>query len=995
MKKLNYIGLLAATLALASMSVSAGSSGEQEGVIYPPYLNTFDDSSALDGFANINNNPTESQQWQVFNGYARMMNSEYRDMDSWLITPGIMLQNDKFYEVSMDARVEHSLYPERIEVFAGDSQTIEGMTMCVIEKTDLKTTSFVKLKGYLNVETSGVYYVGLHGCSDPDTYFLVVDNLSIKEGSPTVTPDQVTGLTVTPDPLGGLSADISFTTPTVDIEGNKLSPVTKVEVLRNGSVVKTFENPGEDVDLHHKDIVEKTGTYTYTVVCYNEAGRGKEAVAEVFIGIAIPGAPLNAKVEETSNAGEVKITWTAPSTDDKGRPINPDLITYTIVDSFTQMPIDEGVAATEYVYQAMPAGVQDFVQYGIFASTSAGINPKAAMTDMIPVGKAYSLPVGESFGNGKVQNDYVWGNAADSGSTASIELLTDKNGVSSQDGDNGYVGCFSDNEGESGSLYTGKINVGNAENPVVAFYYYKLQDGENTVTVLIDSGNGPVEAGTFVCGPAKEGWTRAIVPLSDYRNKDIRITFRFTTVSHTFTVIDNIAVFDQQECDLAALSIKAPMDVKAGDKAKLEAQIANVGSKDVDSYVVNLFCNGELVQSCPGTQLQSGKSKIMTFEEKPGLDSAAERVYFAEVTCEGDKNPANNATKESTMFVLLPSYPAPAGLKANLQGDKVDLSWTSPDLENMPSEPMTDDVEQYESFALNNAGDWRFIDGDLGDTYGFVNVSFPNEEAPMAWMVFDSTDIDDKAAFGPHSGVKFFASMASKSLLNDDWLISPELDGHAQTISFYARAVDFYEETFEFLYSTEGTAADDFIKIGEVTSVPNAEWTNYKYVVPAGAKYFAIRCISADALGLLVDDITFAAANAPKMVLEFRGYNVYRDGVKLNSAIVKDQSYTDNSFDQGVHKYFVTAVYDKGESAASNVATGAAGVDSASVDTIGIQAGNGCIVVTGAFGCGIEVYTIDGIRIFSGIGTDCTNINVAGGAYIVKAGDRVAKVIVR
>lgn len=996
MNKLNYIGLFAATLALASLSLSAGSSGsEREGVIYPPYLNTFDDSSALDGFANINCNPTESQRWDVFNGYARMMNSEYRKMDSWLITPGIMLQNDKLYEVSLDARVEHRLYPERIEVYAGSSQTPEGMTMCVIEKTDLKTNSYVKLRGYLKVETNGVYYVGLHGCSDPDSYFLVVDNLSITEGAASVTPDQVTGLKVTPDPLGNLSADISFTTPTVDIDGNKLSPVTKVEVLRGGTVIKTFENPGEGVALSYKDNVEKAGTYTYTVVCYNEAGRGKEAVEEVFIGISLPGAPQNAKVEETSNEGEVKISWTAPTTDNEGRPINPDLITYTIVDSFTQMPIDEYLTETEYVFTPVAPGSQDFVQYGIFASTSAGMNAKAAMTDMLPVGKAYTLPVEESFGNGMVQHDYVWGNAADPGSSSWIELITDKNGVSSQDGDNGYVGCFSQNESESASLYTGKINVGNAENPIISFYYYKFQECENTVTVLVDSGNGPVEAGAFVCGPESEGWTRAVVPLSDYRNKDIRITFRFTSISHNFTVIDNIAILDQQQCDLAAVSLAVPMNVNAGDKAMLKANIANVGSKDVESYVVNLYCNGKIVQTCPGTMLQSGKNKIISFEENPGLDSKSERVYKAEVTCDGDTNRENNLTKESSMFVILPSYPAPTDLKANLRDNSVELTWTSPDMENMPSEPMTDDVEQYESFAVNSAGDWKFIDGDLGETYGFTNVSFPNEESAMAWMVFDSTDIYDKEAFGPHSGVKFFASMASRSLLNDDWLISPELDGHAQTVSFYARAVDFYEESFEFLYSTGGTAANDFIKVGAIASVPSAEWKKYSFVVPAGAKYFAIRCVSADALGLLVDDITFAAANAPKMVLEFKGYNVYRDGVKLNDALVKEQSYTENFFDSDVHKYFVTAVYDKGESAASNVATGAAGVESAVIDAIGIMTGNGTIVVTGALGCGIEVYTIDGIRMFSGIGTDSTSINVDRGAYIVKAGTKVAKVIVR
>jgi len=997
MKNINYIGLLIITIFLASISLSANSGGGQakaeDNVIYPPYTNTFDDNSALDGYVNINNN-NEGARWTVLNEHVQMLGSEYDEMDSWLITPGIMLEDDQLYEVSLDARVAHSLYPERIEVYAGNSASPESMSICIIDKTDVTSTTYTQLRGYLKVGASGVYYIGLHGCSDIDSYFLCVDNLSIKAGTPTVAPDQVVDLKVTPHPLGELSADISFTTPNVDIDGNKLSAITKVEVMRGGNIIKTFDNPGEGVTLTHKDVVEKSGTYAYTVVCYNEAGRGKETVAEAFIGISIPATPKNAKVEETSNLGEVKITWTAPTTDYEGRPINPDLISYTIVDGFTRMTVDEGVKGTEYIFNAISPDNQDFVQYGIFASTSAGTSEIAAMTSMLPVGKAYSLPVEESFANGDIQNDFVWGNAADDGSEAWLDLLTNKNGVKAQDGDNGYVGCFSYNNYESANLYSGKINVSDAKNPILSFYYYKFKDCENKVTVLIDAGNGPIEADSYVCGPEQAGWTRAIVPLSEYRNKEIRINFHFTNISHSFTVIDNIAIFDQREYDIAAVSINVPMNVKVCESAILMVNVVNNGTKDVDDYLVKLYCNGEVVQTYPGMLLESGKNEIIAFEEKPSLDSKAERIYYAEVTCQGDEVPENNLTPESKMFVILPSYPVPSGLKANVQNNDIALVWDGPNLESMPAEPITDNVEQYESFAVNSAGDWAFIDKDLGGTYGFSNMTFPNEESPMAWMVFDNTDIDD-TAFDSHSGSKFFASMASTTPPNDDWLISPELDGHAQTVSFYAKAVDYYEESFEFLYSTTGTSTDDFNLVAEVTSIPDDEWVKYSYLLPEGAKHFAIRCTSNDALGLFVDDLTFAAADGKRMELKFKGYNVYRDGVKLTSTPIMEKSYTDEGAAFADYKYFVTAMYDKGESAASNIATSSLGVDSGSIGTIGIKGGNGCIIVTDASGSRIEVCTIDGISIFSGTGSDYTRINVAGGIYIVKAGNRVVKVAVK
>ncbi|MDY0344101.1 MAG: C10 family peptidase [Lentimicrobium sp.] len=48
------------------------------------------------------------------------------------------------------------------------------------------------------------------------------------------------------------------------------------------------------------------------------------------------------------------------------------------------------------------------------------------------------------------------------------------------------------------------------------------------------------------------------------------------------------------------------------------------------------------------------------------------------------------------------------------------------------------------------------------------------------------------------------------------------------------------------------------------------------------------------------------------------GYNVYRDGSKINSAVVSGLTYTDMDLTEGTYAYYVTAVYDEGESGPSN-----------------------------------------------------------------------------
>ena len=51
---------------------------------------------------------------------------------------------------------------------------------------------------------------------------------------------------------------------------------------------------------------------------------------------------------------------------------------------------------------------------------------------------------------------------------------------------------------------------------------------------------------------------------------------------------------------------------------------------------------------------------------------------------------------------------------------------------------------------------------------------------------------------------------------------------------------------------------------------------------------------------------------------ELLGYNVYRDGVMINTDLVEELEYLDEDLEDGTYTYHVTAVYDEGESEASN-----------------------------------------------------------------------------
>lgn len=269
----------------------------------------------------------------------------------------------------------------------------------------------------------------------------------------------------------------------------------------------------------------------------------------------------------------------------------------------------------------------------------------------------------------------------------------------------------------------------------------------------------------------------------------------------------------------------------------------------------------------------------------------------------------------------------------------------------------------------------------------------------MAYMVFDATNESLNQTFAAHTGDKYMASFAAENAPNDDWMISPELSGDAQTVSFFARTyTDQYgSESFEFYYSTTGKEIADFVKVEGVDAVPT-DWTEYTYNIPAGAKYFAIRCTSNDRFIFQVDDVTYIPAGASAGDLSLVGYNIYRDGVKINEAPVEETTYTDAAVTDGEHSYVVTVVYDKGESKASNVVVinfTATGINDIAAKASNISIDNNAITIANAEGLNVSVYTADGKAVYNAAGSSLTTIPVKRGMYIVKVGKETLKAVVK
>jgi hypothetical protein len=133
--------------------------------------------------------------------------------------------------------------------------------------------------------------------------------------------------------------------------------------------------------------------------------------------------------------------------------------------------------------------------------------------------------------------------------------------------------------------------------------------------------------------------------------------------------------------------------------------------------------------------------------------------------------------------------------------------------------------------------------------------------------------------------------------------------------------------------------------------------------------------------------------------LSIAGYHVWRDGERITTEPIATTSYDDTKGESDAlsHAYKVSVVYNVGESCPSNEVTcDFSGVENVSDnEAITISTRKGSVVVSGADGQNITIYLTDGRIATSVIGNDVTTIDLASGIYVVKVGNKVAKVVIR
>ncbi|WP_295730529.1 choice-of-anchor J domain-containing protein [uncultured Muribaculum sp.] len=964
-----------------------------------PWSENFSSAESI-GFFTIIDANGDGKTWEYYSGTARVKYGSLA-MDDWLISPPLPLEAGKVYRATFKARSSNARYPEKIEARWGNGATVADMTGKLVDPVTL-SGEYETFGDFIAPTESGIYHVGLHGISDANMFNLEVCEITVESGINAGAPARPEEMTATADPDGEYIATLSVKAPSADMAGNSIDRLDKIEISRGDILVKTFDNPVPGAVLTFDDTLETGGDHTYRAVAFKDGNAGAESTLTVFVGTPLAAAPAGVTISEVSD-GEVKVAWDETALSADGKPINPAKVRYNIYDIDSYGPaVAENVSGTSHTFRGVEAGVQKFVQYSVAALTDRGESEKT-QTLRIPVGTPYT-GFHESYAGGKASTIY----SAERINYGNWTPQSDNSDVTSQDGDGGFMAMNGYFAGYCGALSTGKISLAGMSAPCLRFYSY-TPDNEgldlNTLAISVSADGGEwteVFSKTVTEMGATQGWHEVIVTLNQYAGKTVALRFTATTHDrpYTSTYIDNINVEEMAAVDLEVKSISAPAYVRGAEEFNIDVTVANNGASVASEYEIELYTGESLYDVYyDAPAIEPSASTTVSF--KAVLSAVTDApVEFKAVVRHADDNINENDEATATVRRMPSSLAAPESLTATRADGGIALAWTAPVIPTEPAKALTDDFESNESWSHYPYG-WAMRDIDGAPVCGFGEVEIPGitpGKTLASFFTFSATGIfEGNKPLAPYSGKQYLAAFARyDNGTTDDWAISPELSGQAQTVSFYARSYSSsYPERIQVLYSTGSLEPSDF-KATElnVETVP-ATWTRYESALPEGARYFAIRSYATNSFMLMIDDVTYTPMSSYGLTVT--GYNVYRDGRLVNDTPLTAPAFTDPVDTPDGHSWMVTAIYGDRESNGSNKATvGTSSIGSPVADNIKVWSENGRIIVSGCASCQVAAFASDGRMIHDAMAReDMVEIPAAPGVYIVRASGSVHKILVK
>lgn len=965
----------------------------------------------------------DNRKWQygTVNGYAACMVPNATDVDAnddWLITVPIHLPAGS-YVLSFEIGIMGSDSPSvSLDASIGKTPTVEGLTTQVVAPLTHTVKDMTPYEYGVTIDEEGYYYVGFH-CTTTKAQkgTLKLANVGMRAGTvaPPADPPAAGQLSWTLAPRGELKATVTYVAPTKTVSGADLTEISKVLITSRWDVDKfeyTDVQPGQTITREVEMYAGINNRFTAVAYVGDTPGE-KVEYKNIWCGPDAPKAPENVKLTPSADYTKASLTWNAVTEGEhEGGYVDPAEVTYYIFDAFGSYydpAIAEVKGSTSYTFDYSDLEAQDFVAYQVTAGYGEYYSLDTS-SNIVVVGKPDQAPFTESFTDGSY--DKVWvldpqtsysGQDYGTVDDSYFESLLDPDDpespkpLKSQDGDNGFFFWMPIETDVMWGLQSVRVDLTKTKNPVLDVWY---QGKGSTLDIMAAHGEAefaPLRTIALKDAPTDD-WTLCRVPLDEFKTDGtVRVALRLTATDNTDTEmwsvpLDHISIHDLVEKDLALRGLNVAESVKAGEKLPVTARVENVGTAHAAEATLEWSINGEKIAENSLSAISANEIRMVSAELPIALNATDIIEVVARIVAEGDAVEHNNSHTAS-VSVKFNEFPTVTDLAANINKETVTLTWSAPALDNLPGpKTVTEDFESqdYTPMSISGAGDWTVYDGDKQKTYNIFREQYnPFQTQPMAFQLFNTKLAQIPEQYQPdaetHSGDSFMMAPSAQTK-NDNWLISPELSGSAQTISFWAKSMmSAWPESFELLYSVTGNTRDCFTQTVEVQNYPASGevpevWTEFKAALPEGAKYFAIHHDSDDTLALLIDDVTYEAAPEIPLDLAVTGYHVFRNGKQITEATVAETSYSDtpaatyNETGSHTFRYSVVPVYNHGAARVSNEVEVA--LTSSGIEVVGIEELHKA-----------KVYNLQGIRV--------ANRDIVPGVYIVVDASGSRKALVK
>ena len=1004
--------------ALSNQVVSAG-------VLELPFYDEFDDGewcNSLYTYLDLDQDGHDNMSewfWKEDEQLMQFCADNEHVGNDWLITPAIHLDGKNLYDLEFSINMGE---PSNLRVTIGTSTDPKDHQV-IMDLNNIYESSQSYHSATIKAPKDGNYYIGFYAYSGLESFYLNLFDIRLEAGQSTDVPDSVYNLKVIPAAMGESSAEISFNAPTALINGELLTDPFKVNVYRNDGLVKEFEvTPGQAISW--TDNTPDMGYNEYRFIGMMGDQEGLAASKNVWVGPDISEPVKNMTMKTVDGNMHVLLNWEAPEKGANGGYFNINDVTYTIWRSngdedFTPLKSNlKKLTYTDTQIEEELDGEQDIRYYAVTADTKSGCSEAEAR--YLVVGTPYKIPVQESFADG-VTHIQPW-TAHTLGDAFGWEtIFKEDGGVYPQDNDRGMLRLYNWWGGYcDGRLTTPVLDFSGSRNPSFSFFMFhwnaadvEADNGQTKmiVEISVDGGEFQQIGEEITAGYERAGWVEHRISLAEFKDAQrVQIGLRgITDNSWMYYYVDNIHIEEQEEYDLAVFGFEGTKQVYINEEGTYKLRYFNRGLKAATGYAINLYQDGNMVQTLNGEEIQPGETKeidmkIVLNASKAGKESA----FYAEIVYDKDGNTENNQSATVNTTVNSIWYPVVEDLSGVINDDEVTLTWTAPVI---PAEIVEteDGVEDYEPFAITSIGDWITYDGDrtksgyLGDLPVWPHQGEDQAFQVWAFGYLEGADAKDFPALQPRTGEQCFISWhANENVLdadgtwypahNDDYLISPAVLGGSK-VSFYIHRINEKTEGehYQVMYSTTTQEPEAFKVLTEGDA--GFDWEKVEVTLPADARYFAIHYITPESRwGILIDDITYTSGI---FGLKIKGFNVYRDGKKLNDTLLTEPTFKDSNLPEGTHQYQVSVVYESGESEASEAVelSFSSGINDVEA-LLNVYAEGDHIVVVTENAQLVSIYTVDGKAVISRSVTGKAGFQVVKGMYIVKIGEKVTKVIV-